>query len=338
MDKSINRALQRQGLNRVEGDTYNLPLPTDEQGRTGRECKNPNCSPAYFLVKGGTGIQEVQATSFCPYCRHEDAPNNFYTREQMRYLKDNVKQAGAQAIGDALQAALGGGKKRYGGGPLSFEVSLKRSSFRPIRKPIEENLKRCLICPHCGLDHAVFGLAFWCPDCGRDLFLDHVRGEFQVIKAVLDDVDRRRKELGERIAAKDIENCLEDVVSTFEAVMKIVVRRSLEKAVMPPEEINKALKKVGNAFQNHSRAEATAKEHLHVALWSCLSKQESDFLRAIFEKRHPITHNLGVVDKKYIERAMPLEQEGREVRVYEQELLDLIEICQKVIDTTYRSI
>ncbi|MHB8697734.1 MAG: hypothetical protein ACYC9J_06810 [Sulfuricaulis sp.] len=39
-----------------------------------------------------------------------------------------------------------------------------------------------------------------------------------------------------------------------------------------------------------------------------------------FEKRHPITHNLGVVDKKYMQCARTAENEGKEVLVAETEV------------------
>jgi hypothetical protein len=38
----------------------------------------------------------------------------------------------------------------------------------------------------------------------------HVGKEFEVIRAMLGDVDRRRRELGPRVAARDIENALEE--------------------------------------------------------------------------------------------------------------------------------
>ena len=43
------------------------------------------------------------------------------------------------------------------------------------------------------------------------------------------------------------------------------------------------------------------------------------------EKRHPITHNLGVVDKKYIERARTAEKEGREILVTVEEISKAID-------------
>jgi hypothetical protein len=41
-----------------------------------------------------------------------------------------------------------------------------------------------------------------------------------------------QEKLGPRIAGRDIENALEDTVSVFEAVMKIITRKYLQKQVL----------------------------------------------------------------------------------------------------------
>jgi hypothetical protein len=334
MDRHLERAFRKQGIEKIEGDTYNVSFPSDEHGRTGRECKNPECSPAYFMIKGGTGLSEPQEFSYCPYCRHEDAPNNFFTQEQLRYTKDKMGQAMVDALSDKFESTFGGRKKRYDGGLISMEISFDRGRPKNIRRPLEEELKRVIVCPSCCLEHAVFGLAFWCPDCGADLFLENVKAEFQVVDSMIGDIDRRRHELGDRIAAKDAENCLEDTVSIFEVVMKIILRKKLLEAGSTTEDLEKVFKKVGNAFQNVTRARDVIKEHLGVDIWACLKDSEFDFVQFTFEKRHPITHNLGVVDKKYLEKAMTMEREGQEVRVHEQEIRELIRLCLRVIEHT----
>ena len=60
------------------------------------------------------------------------------------------------------------------------------------------------------------------------------------------------------------------------------------------------------------------------------SQQDIDQLAAIFEKRHPITHNLGVVDKKYIEKARNVEEEGKEVLVSVNEVKHAIELSMSI--------
>jgi hypothetical protein len=48
-------------------------------------------------------------------------------------------------------------------------------------------------------------------------------------------------------------------------------------------------------------------------------------LSAAFEKRHPITHNLGVVDRKFLERSQSGAQHGREVRIDANEVQALVD-------------
>lgn len=81
-----------------------------------------------------------------------------------------------------------------------------------MRRPVEEELRRDLRCNACGLDHAVFGLATSCSDCGQDMFLQHVAAEFGVIDKILSDAPDRRQRLGPRVAARDLDNALEDVL------------------------------------------------------------------------------------------------------------------------------
>lgn len=54
-------------------------------------------------------------------------------------------------------------------------------------------------------------------------------------------------------------------------------------------------------------------------------------LDRVFQKRHPITHNLGVVDRKYIERVRSVEAEGTEVRVEKNEILETAQVTYSVL-------
>jgi hypothetical protein len=211
-------------------DSYEMrvSIPTDEEGRTARECPDGTCSPGYFKVKGGTGITEGQEIAFCPYCRHEGDPNDYYTKEQIRYAEDIVEREAINGVEDMLKNALGLGsigKRRFGGDLLSIEMSMQPTPKPPVRRPFEDEVRRDVVCPHCGLDQSVYGLATWCADCGVDIFLTHVEAEMNVVRSMLADIPRRRENLGRRIAAKDRENYLEDTVSIFEAVLRALVRR-----------------------------------------------------------------------------------------------------------------
>lgn len=319
--------------------SFNISIPADGDGRIARECPQGSCSPGYFKVKNGTGITGNHVEAFCPYCRSSAEPRDFSTKEQIRYAKDIVTREAEKSIGSMMKDALGldsSGRKKIGGGFLSIEMSLKEGTPRHIRRPFEEELLRAVICPHCGLDHAVFGLAIWCADCGADIFMEHVRAEYDVVRSMLADVERRRSDLGPRIAARDIENCLEDVVSIFEAVLKAMLSRHLRAAGESDENIHTLFKdRIRNGFQSPKRAMEIIKKRTQQELFDGIPAEVIEQLNATFDKRHPITHNLGVVDRKYLENAYAAEREGREIRVTEEEIEGAISVSFDVLSSLH---
>lgn len=316
-----------------------ITLPTDARGHVGRECPSEPCAPGYFKVKNGTGITDGQTTAYCPYCRRAAEPSEFTSASQIQYAKDLVLREAAAGINRSVERALGLGpsrRKRLGGGFLSMELSYKPGTLPHVRPPLEDELRRDVVCPKCTLEHAVFGLAIWCPDCGDDIFMTHVVAECASLTASLGDVERRRELLGARVAARDIENGLEDVVSVFEATLASILRRALVARGTAVDDVTGLLdKKVRNGLQNVDRARELYREYLVVDLARSLSPEDLQFLRTTFEKRHPITHNLGLVDRKYLRRAESVELEGRDVRVTAADVGRAIDLTVKVVGDAY---
>lgn len=316
-----------------------IEIPTDEDGMLGRECPNEDCSPGYFKVKPGTGITEDHDKAFCPYCRKDDAPGEFTTQAQQDYAIELVENEAIKGVNRMIEKSLGLGpsrKKKMGGDFLSIEMSYKPSRERNTPQLFEEELRRDVLCSNCGLEHSVFGLATWCPDCGKDIFLTHVASELSVVERMLSVVDTRYVELGARVAGKDVENALEDTVSIFEAVLKIITERYLSGGGMNSDEIIEIFqKKVRNKYQNIKLSGETFLEQVGFDLFEGISDMDLELLRVTFEKRHPITHNLGIVDRKYIDRVRSGELEGREIRVTADEVLKAIKIISTVISDVY---
>lgn len=315
--------------------TMNVSIPKDKDGRIARQCPAGSCSPGYFKVKPGTGITSGQEIAFCPYCRHAAVPVEFKTDEQLRYAKDVVVREAHKGIQDMLGKALGlgpSGSKKIGGGFISMEMTYKPGSLPAVQRPVEDEIRRDIVCPHCGLDHAVFGIAVWCADCGKDIFLTHVAAELSVISLMLSDIDRRNSSLGARVAGRDLENCLEDIVSIFEAVLKALVARHLKERGSSEEVADLYFKKeVKNKFQNIDLTLALLKNKFSLDLVADLGAERIQSLKTTFEKRHPITHNLGVIDKKYMERVLSGDQEGREVRVTRAEIEAAIPVILQLL-------
>ena len=317
-----------------------IALPQDERGMVGRECTDASCSPAYFKIKPGTGITGEQITAFCPYCRTAAAPGAFLTQAQQDYARRVLENEAVEGVQRMLRDALGlgaSGRKKIGGGLFSIELSTDPVRPRYISRPVEEELRRDLRCPTCGLEHAVFGLASWCPDCGADLFLHHVHEELEVTRKILDAVEARCEALGARVAARDVENAIEDAVSLFETVLKLITRRVLSSRDMATPDIDEVFRRqIRNTYQSIDSAAATFRAQVGEDLLADLSDEQREQLESVFEKRHPITHNLGIVDRGYLRRARSGELEGREIRVTAIEVREAVDLAERVLQGAYR--
>ncbi len=319
--------------------SMSITIPKDADGRVARKCPETECSPGYFKVTLGTGITDGQEFLYCPYCRHKAEPSGFITQEQIRYAKDLAIREAHKGIDAMMKDALGvgaSGKRKMGGGFVSMELTYKSGTLPHVRRPFEDEVRRDVVCPHCTLDQTVFGLATWCSDCGEDIFLTHVKAELAVTRLMVEDVARREEHLGKRVAAKDLENCLEDAVSIFEAAVKAVVRRALIERGEYHEQVETKLKKIGNAFQNIERTKNKLstlfdyEPEVTDPMWKRLTSS--------FEKRHPITHNLGIVDRKYLAKVQRAEREGREVRITVTEISKLLEDASEAISLIHENL
>jgi hypothetical protein len=168
--------------------------------------------------------------------------------------------------------------------------------------------------------------------------MHHVREEFSVIRRILDAVPDRRAALGVRAAVRDVENCLEDAVSILEAALKVICRMHLRNRGTSEEDTHTILEKqIRNRFQGVRSADAAFRDLFSKPLLVDFADSDVEFLSDVFEKRHPITHNLGVVDRKYLNRVKSGEFEGREVRVTAYEIVVSIDLCERMIAAAYRA-
>jgi hypothetical protein len=321
---------------------FRIPVQPGEDGMHGRACPGEVCAPGYFRVETGTGITTPQTTIYCPYCRREEDPAAFGTHEQHQHAIEHVKAEALDGINRTMAEALGlgpSGRRKIGGGLVSVEMSMTPARRRRPGRLIEEELRRDVVCPHCTLHQAVFGLAIWCSDCGSDIFPTHVAAELSVLRKVLEDVGDRRARLGARIAARDIENTLEDLVSVMEAVLKALTKRQLCAQRVPPKEAELVIgNEIRTGYQSLGRARAIFAARTGALLGRGLSEDEFVELSAVLEKRHPIAHNLGVIDRKYLLRACSGELEGREIRIEAEEVGQTIDRLETLLSDAWRQL
>ena len=82
-------------------------------------------------------------------------------------------------------------------------------------------------------------------------------------------------------------------------------------------------------------SEKIFREVLSVPILDCVRPEEVAALIWTFEKRHLITHNLGVVDRKYIEHLRSAEREGREIRIAPEEISAAIRTVLRILSSAH---
>lgn len=321
-------------------DKFSIPFRPDEDGMIGRECPNEDCQPRYFKIHIPESDEEKpektendmnnnlsQSDIICPYCGHRGNMQEFHTREQIKWIKSMIERDLFKSIQDTFKQALKPSRPRNG----SFlSIEFKPGRLPSVRHYIEEKLRREVECSKCGQKYAVYGIAFHCPFCGGGNILIHFERSKQIIMSLLDSGDIIKEKGGEEALHHHMGNCLEDVVSLFEGFHKSLYSKAIIERG-PHEEAEKKIKRIKTNFQRLSGAEEFFIKDLDIEIFAPLSSNEREFLEELFLKRHVITHNLGLVDKKYLEKANSMESMGRELDILRPDIQKGLEFVEKVI-------
>ena len=314
-------------------DTYEIavPIKPDEEGMIGRECNNPNCKK-YFKVKPGTGITD-NPVMFCPYCSYKGSPKEFFTEEQIEYVKSIAFRHVTDIIGQELKKLE---RHSFKGPFFSLNIKIKSTPI-PIRYYAERQLQEDVICENCACEYAIYGMFAVCPDCGVHNLFQMFFKNLGLVKKQIELEDELYKKFGETnradiddlmkdLRGKLIEDACENIVTVFEVFYKQAYDQSRLKTVDP------SMLLPGNSFQSLDKTKDIFLSQLNLNLFSCLSQTEIDNLYLLFNKRHILTHNLGIIDQKFL-RNTGLQKDilNHKVEISKTEVLSALESLEKIV-------
>ncbi len=262
----------------------NIPISVDDEGMIGRECLE--CKK-YFKVKPGTGLPTDYC--HCPYCGYQGDANTFYTQDQLEYGKSiAIKKAYDLFVEPAIKKLSNSFKEieknsRNNFIQFKFSVTGNRISF-PISYYQEKQIETIITCDNCGLVFSIYGVFARCPDCANlnaftvfEKSLEVSDKQIEVIKKLDFPCDFRDKSL---------KYLLIDCISTFDGLGKELRKK---KPTLFPEKPN-------NLFQNLIALDSS--------IGNLISNNHSDFkfLVEMFQVRHIVEHNIGVIDEDFIKK------------------------------------
>ena len=269
------------------GNSVSISIPVDENRFTGRECPQPDCE-GYFKIEFGTGLKGEGLPCHCSYCGHAAGHDQFWTKEQIKYVRSVALEKVRSALHKDLKRLEFDHKPK---GAFGIGVSMKLKPGRPTRVHHyrEKKLETEMVCTNCTLRYSVYGVFAFCPDCGQHNSIQILDKNLEVVGKMLEMATRE----GKVLAARLIENALEDCVSAFDGFGRELCRIHMKRARTPAkaEKMN---------FQNLEGARKRFLDLFGSDLSTVVQPQEWQEAAMAFQKRHLIAHKLGIVDQDYI--------------------------------------
>ena len=266
-----------------------LHLATDEKGLIGRECPNEDCE-GYFKVKFGTGLKGEDLPCHCPYCGTSESQNKFFTKDQAEYINAVLRNTVLQALQKDLKKIEFEHKPKG-----AFGISLKVQPIKniPIHKYCEKELETEVICDHCTLHYAVYGVFAVCPDCGTHNALQIFNKNMEIVLKMAKMAEGMPSDISEKI----LENALEDCISSFDGFGRELCAYADKLGKAKSNKIKKI------SFQNIAAVQLSISDELGLDIASPLTKDEWQNLCTNFQKRHLFAHKMGVIDSEYMTKS-----------------------------------
>ena len=300
------------------GDRISIPINPDEDGFTGRECHQSDCE-GYFKIECGTGLEGRDLPCHCPYCGHAAEHDQFWTKEQVKYIESAVTREVTEAVHRDLKEMEFNLEPRGSFG-IGFSVTPKLEPLLPIHHYREKQLETEVACTNCTLHYSIYGVFGFCPDCGQHNSLQILGKNIEVVAKMMDLAESMERDVSRML----VENGLVSCVSVFDGFGRELCRVHARNAT------NRTI--VGRTnFQDLERAKGRLREAYGIDLSSTLTTGEWQSLVRAFQKRHLIAHKMGVVDQAYLAKAADTEAiVGRRIHIKPDEVRDLLQLVRKV--------
>jgi hypothetical protein len=295
------------------GDQIQVPIKPDENGYVGRECPVESCL-GYFKVTFGTALKGP-VPCHCPYCGHSGSHNTFWTQEQLEY----AKSVALRQVTDALERDLKDMEFDYqprGGFGIGISLKVMPGQPYPIRYYREKKLETSVVCDNCTLSYAIYGVFGWCPDCGVHNSRQILGKNLELAEKELALSDSVEGEMAEHL----IGDALENIVSAFDGFGRAI-------SLQMGHEFH---------FQNLAGARRNVQAAFGFDIADTTSPHEWDFICRLFQKRHLLSHKMGVIDDEYVQRANdPAAIAGRKIVISRSEVEAALVLVRRMGDRQY---
>lgn len=315
-------------IERLNGQSVSVPIESDEKGYLDKQCPSEECE---FIFKVNEedwkNIFQDEAV-WCPLCRYEAPADQWFTIEQVEHAKAEAFAIVQGKIHNALKSdAQKFNRKQPQNSFISMSMEVKDGVHRIYAIPAQaaDLMQLEIQCENCDARFAVIGSAYFCPACGHNSVTQTFSDSLRKIKAKKDSIDIVRKALIESMGKDEAEltcrslreTCISDGVVAFQKFCEGMYT-NFEKAPF-------------NAFQRIEQGSSLWLSAVQKGYSDWLSSEELAKLNILYQKRHLLAHNEGIVDFQYINKSSDTTyKEGQRIVISNNDIDTLVSYLEKL--------
>lgn len=308
--------------------SVSVPLECDERGYIDKQCPSNDCE---FLFKVNaedwTNIFKDEAV-WCPMCRHEAPAKQWYTIAQVEHAKEQA----LKVIKGEIHNALVSGAERFnrsqpknGFITMSMKVHGGKLQTSIIPAKAAEEMQLEIQCDKCNSRYAVIGNAFFCPACGDNSVTRNYSDALKKIKVKRDSLGIVRRAMTESTGKDEAETMCRSLLETCISDGVVAFQKFCEGLYVDFGELP------FNAFQRLDQGSELWEKALGHGYRDWLGLDELNGLKILYQKRHILAHNDGMVDAQYIKKSGDdTYKEGQRIVILEQDIDELLLCLDKL--------
>lgn len=293
MFEDLSKALK--GLTSVS-----IPIEKDKKGFIDKQCPNEDCEFLFKVEHEDWSNLFKDEAVWCPLCRHQAPAEQWFTKAQVEHSLGEVKRVVQNTIHNAFVSGadkFNRKQSKYKFLSVSMKVSGGKKSTYALPAEAVDEMELEIECESCDAHFSVIGNAFFCPCCGENSVTQNYSDAIRKIRSKKENIEVIKKALTD-VAGLDeaeitcrsiLESCILDGVTAFQKYCEGLYSKYDE----PPF----------NAFQRLDQGSLLWQKAINYEYRNWLSHQELASLNTLFQKRHLLAHNDGIVDSRYIEKS-----------------------------------
>ncbi len=306
-----------------------ITLQSDKKGYFDRECQNENCLYTFKINMKDWEEKVSDEEVHCPMCGHIDTSEKWWTQKQLEEMQNLAADYAVALISEKLGEAFD-----------SLARSTRRNKFvkityKPGRRitfennPIgqSEEWETDITCEECGTRYSVIGSAYFCPCCGHNSAVSAFDESMDSVEKMLASLSEMKQMLtasygrdkAETMCRGLLESSIGDIVSAFQKF-----------AACQYDKLTGKTSRI-NDFQIVEKGSQLFKDITGKGYEEWLSEKELHEMNMLFQRRHLIEHNNGMVDQRYIDKSGDSSYVvGQRLVVKESDALTLLAIIKKL--------